>query len=124
MLIITNPVEHTKQYLPSMLIKNQVQDNSQMRLVILNRNPSKLMQSNATVINKVIRTKIKDTLAFNQRVVAQNTSSSYSSKALEPRSFYSHQSSSTSIQSKQTSITKNNTPIKRKYLKERTKDRS
>jgi hypothetical protein len=57
MLIITNPIEHTKQYLPSMLIKNQVQDNSQMRLVILNRNPSKLMQSNATVINKVIRTK-------------------------------------------------------------------
>jgi hypothetical protein len=57
MLIITNPVEQTKQYLPSKLIKNQVQDNSQMRLVILNRNPSKLMQSNATVINKVIRTK-------------------------------------------------------------------
>jgi hypothetical protein len=57
MLIITNPNEHTKQYLPSMLIKNQVQDNSQMRLVILNRNPSKLMQSNAIVINKVIRTK-------------------------------------------------------------------
>jgi hypothetical protein len=57
MLIITNPVEQTKQYLPSKLIKNQVQDNSQMRLVILNRNPSKLMQSNAIVINKVIRTK-------------------------------------------------------------------
>jgi hypothetical protein len=57
MLIITNPVEQTKQYLPSKLIKNQVQDNSQMRLVILNRNPSKLMQGNATVINKVIRTK-------------------------------------------------------------------
>jgi hypothetical protein len=57
MLIITNPVEQTKQYLPSILIKNQVQDNSQMRLVILNRNPSKLMQSNAKVINKVIRTK-------------------------------------------------------------------
>jgi hypothetical protein len=57
MLIITNPVEQTKQYLPSILIKNQVQDNSQMRLVILNRNPTKLMQSNAIVINKVIRTK-------------------------------------------------------------------
>jgi hypothetical protein len=57
MLIITNPVEQTKQYLPSVLIKNQVQDNGQMRLVILNRNPSKLMQSNATVINKIIRTK-------------------------------------------------------------------
>jgi hypothetical protein len=57
MLIITNPVEHTKQHLQSKLIKNQVQDNSQMRLVILNRNPSKLMQSNAIVINKVIRTK-------------------------------------------------------------------
>jgi hypothetical protein len=121
MFIITNPVEHTKQYLPSMLINNQVQDNSQMRLVILNRNPSKLMQSNATVVNKVIRTKIKDTLAFNQRVVAQNTSSSYSSKAPEPRSFYSHQSSDTSIQSRQTSITKNNAPIKKETLKERTK---
>jgi hypothetical protein len=57
MLIITNPVEQTKQYLPSILINNQVQDNSQMRLVILNRNPTKLMQSNAIVINKVIRTK-------------------------------------------------------------------
>jgi hypothetical protein len=57
MLIITNPVEHTKQHLPSVLIKNQVQANDQTRLVILNRNPSKLMQSNATVINKVIRTK-------------------------------------------------------------------
>jgi hypothetical protein len=57
MLINTNPVEQTKQYLPSILIKNQVQDNSQKRLVILNRNPSKLMQSNATVINKVIGTK-------------------------------------------------------------------
>jgi hypothetical protein len=45
MLIITNPVEHTKQYLPSILIKNQVQDNGQKRLVILNRHPSKLMQS-------------------------------------------------------------------------------
>jgi hypothetical protein len=47
MLIITNPVEQTKQHLPSILIKNQVQDNGQMRLVILNRSPSKLMQSNA-----------------------------------------------------------------------------
>jgi hypothetical protein len=57
MLIITNPFEHTKQHLPSILIKNQVQYNGQMRLVILNRNPSKLMQSNAIVINKVIGTK-------------------------------------------------------------------
>jgi hypothetical protein len=47
MLIITNPVEHTKQHLPSILIKNQVEDNGQKRLVILNRHPSKLMQSNA-----------------------------------------------------------------------------
>jgi hypothetical protein len=53
----TNPVEHTKQHLPSILIKNQVQDNGQMRLVILNRNPSKLVQSNAIVINKIIGTK-------------------------------------------------------------------
>jgi hypothetical protein len=45
MLIITNPVEHTKQHLPSILIKDQVQDTSQKRLVILNRNPSKLMQA-------------------------------------------------------------------------------
>jgi hypothetical protein len=44
MLIITNPVEHTKKHLPSILIKNQVQDNNQKRL-ILNRNPSKLMQA-------------------------------------------------------------------------------
>jgi hypothetical protein len=57
MLIITNLVEHTKQYLPSILIKNQVQDNGQMRLVILNRNPSKLMQGNAIVINRIIGTK-------------------------------------------------------------------
>jgi hypothetical protein len=57
MLIITNLVEHTKQHLPSVLIKDQVQDNGQMRLVILNRNPSKLMQSNAIVINKVTGTK-------------------------------------------------------------------
>jgi hypothetical protein len=57
MLIITNPVEHTKQYLPSVLNKNQVQDNGQMRLVILNKNPSKLMQSNAAVINKIFGTK-------------------------------------------------------------------
>jgi hypothetical protein len=57
MLIITNPVEQTKQHLPSVLIKNQVQDNGQKRLVILNRNPSKLMHSNAIVINNVIRTK-------------------------------------------------------------------
>jgi hypothetical protein len=56
MLIITNPVEHTKQHLPSILIKNQVQDNGQKRLVIFNRNPSKLMQSNATVINNIIGT--------------------------------------------------------------------
>jgi hypothetical protein len=56
MLIITNPVDHTKQHLPSILIKNQVQDHGQMRLVILNRNPSKLMQSNAIVINKIIGT--------------------------------------------------------------------
>jgi hypothetical protein len=48
MLIITNPVEHTKQHLPSILInKNQVQDKGQMRLVILNTNPSKINASNA-----------------------------------------------------------------------------
>jgi hypothetical protein len=57
MLIITNPVEHTKQYLPSILIKNEVQDNGQLRLFIHNRNPSKLMQSNATVINRITGTK-------------------------------------------------------------------
>jgi hypothetical protein len=42
-------------------------------------------------------------------------------KALKQHSFYSHQSSGTSIQSKQTSITKNNAPIKKETLKERTK---
>jgi hypothetical protein len=73
MLIITNPVEHTKQYLPSILIKNQVQDNGQMRLVIVNRNPSKLMQSNAMWFIKLLGQKFKDTLAFNQSGdVAQN----------------------------------------------------
>jgi hypothetical protein len=66
MLIITNPVEQTKQYLPSKLIKNQVQDNSQKRLVILNRNPSKLMQSNAIVINKVIRTRTRTHLPLTK----------------------------------------------------------
>jgi hypothetical protein len=66
MFIITNPLEHTKQHLPSKLIKNQVQDNIQMRLVILNRNPSKLMQSNATVINKVIRTRIRTHLPLTK----------------------------------------------------------
>jgi hypothetical protein len=73
MLINTNPVEQTKQYLPSELIKNQVQDNSQKRLVILNRNPSKYMQSNAKWLIKLLGQKIKDTLAFNQSGdVAQN----------------------------------------------------
>jgi hypothetical protein len=57
MLIIANPIEQTKQHLPSVLIKNQIQDNGQMRLVILNKNPSKLMQSNATVIKKIVGTK-------------------------------------------------------------------
>jgi hypothetical protein len=92
MLIITKPVEHTKQHLPSILIKNQVQDNGQKRLVILNRHPSKLMQSNAKWFIKLLGQKIKDTLAFNQSVVAQNIFIFMLFKALEPRSFYSHQS--------------------------------
>jgi hypothetical protein len=80
-LIITNPVEHTKQHRPSILIKNQVQDNGQMRLVILNRNPSKLMHSNAKWLIKLLGQKHKDTLAFNQSSdVAQSSSSSCSPK--------------------------------------------
>jgi hypothetical protein len=114
MLIITNPVEHTKQYLQSMLIKDQVQDNGQMRLVILNRHPSKLMQSNAKCLIKLLGQKIKNTLAFNQRIVAQTIFTFEVFKALEQRSFYSHQSSSTGMQSKHTNTTKNNTSIKSK----------
>jgi hypothetical protein len=43
-------------------------------------------------------------------------------KALEPRSFYSPQSSAQAYKANK-QATKNNTPIKRKTLKERTKDR-
>jgi hypothetical protein len=46
--------------------------------------------------------KIKGTLAFNHRVVAQNVFALKLFKALEQRSFYSHQSSGTSIQRRQT----------------------
>jgi hypothetical protein len=95
MLIITNPVEQTKQYLPSILIKNQVQDNSQKRLVILNRHPPKLMQAMQQWLTKLLGQKIKDTLAFNQKVVAQNIFTFTFFQVLEPRSFYSHQSSNT-----------------------------
>jgi hypothetical protein len=102
-LIITNPVEHTKQHLPSILIKNQAQDNGQMRLVILNRNPSKLMHSNAKWLIKLLGKKIKGTLAFYQRVVAQNIFTFMLFNALEPRSFYSHQpSAQTNEANKQT----------------------
>jgi hypothetical protein len=66
--------------------------------------------------------KIKDTLAFNQSSdVAQNLHLQ-AFEALKQRSFYLHQSSGTSIQSKQTSITKNNAPIKKETLKECTKE--
>jgi hypothetical protein len=120
MLIITNLVEHTKQYLPSILIKNQVQDNGQKRLVILNRHPPKLIQSNAKCLIKLLGQKIKGTLAFNHRVVAQNIFIVILFQALEPHSFYSHQPSAQAYKAnKQT--TKNNTPIKRVALKERTK---
>jgi hypothetical protein len=95
MLINTNPVEQTKQYLPSELIKNQVQYNSQKRLVILNRNPSKLMQAMQQWLIKLLGQKIKDTLAFNQSVVAQNIFIFMLFKVLKQRSFYSHQSSGT-----------------------------
>jgi hypothetical protein len=48
------------------------------------------------------------------------SSSSYSSKLLEPHSFYSHQPSAQAYKAnKQT--TKNNAPIKREALKEHTK---
>jgi hypothetical protein len=89
MLIITNPVEHTKLHLPSILIKNQVQDNGQKRLVILNRHPSKLMQSNARWFIKVLGQKIKDTLAFNQSSdVAQNIFTFMLFNALKPRTTF------------------------------------
>jgi hypothetical protein len=73
-----------------------------MRLVILNRHPSKLMQSNAKWLIKLLGQKNKDTLAFNHKLVAQNIFTFMLFNALEPRSFYSHQSSDTSIQSRQT----------------------
>jgi hypothetical protein len=117
MLIITNPVEQTKQHLPSMLIRNQVQDNSQMRLVILNRNPSKLMQSNAIVINKIIGTKDQDTLAFKQRVVAQIVFTFTLFQALEPRTTFTLIASiigHKTCKANKHAYTKNKAPIKRK----------
>jgi hypothetical protein len=62
----------------------------------------------------------KDTLAFNHKVVAQNAFNLLLFKALEQRSFYSHQSS-TQAKKANKQATKNNASIKRKALKERTK---
>jgi hypothetical protein len=112
MLIITNLVEHTKQHLPSILIKNQVQDNSQKKLVILNGNPSKLMQSNAIVINKVIWTRTRTHLPLTKVVMLLRIFTFTLFQALEPRSFYSSIIEHKTY--KATSTTKNNTPIKRK----------
>jgi hypothetical protein len=68
-----------------------------MRLVILNRNPSKLMQSNAIVINKVIRTRTRTHLPLTKVVMLLRIFTFTLFQALEPRSFYSHQSSGTNI---------------------------
>jgi hypothetical protein len=65
--------------------------------------------------------KIKDTLAFNQGVVAQNIFTFTFFQLLGQSSVYSHQSSSTKHAKQTHEQTKNNTPIKRKLLKERTK---
>jgi hypothetical protein len=65
--------------------------------------------------------KNKDTLAFNRSNVAQNVLTSCSSKLLEPHSLYAYHQAQAYKANKQ--ATKNNTPIKRKALKERTKDR-
>jgi hypothetical protein len=55
------------------------------------------MQSNATVINKIIGTKDQGHTCLYQRVVAQNIFTFTFFQALEPRSLYLHQSSSTNI---------------------------
>jgi hypothetical protein len=60
-------------------------------------------------------------LPLTEVVVAQNVFIFILFQALEPRSFYSHQSSSTSIHKASKQTTKNNAPLKRKALKERTK---
>jgi hypothetical protein len=65
------------------------------------------MQSNAKWFIKLLGQKIKDTLAFNHRVVAQSSSSSYSSKALDSRTTFTLIASIIGhkhTQSKQTSI--------------------
>jgi hypothetical protein len=47
MLFITNPVEQTKQQLPSKVIKQPDYKTMVKKVgIILNRNPSKLIQSN------------------------------------------------------------------------------
>jgi hypothetical protein len=66
--------------------------------------------------------KIKDTLAFNQSSdVAHNVFNFKLSKALEPHSLYSNQSSAQAYKANRQPYTKNKAPIKRKALKERTK---
>jgi hypothetical protein len=66
--------------------------------------------------------KIKSALAFNHRVVAQNIFTFKVFKALEPRcSMRINHREQAYKANKQ--ATKHNTPIKRKALKERTKDR-
>jgi hypothetical protein len=69
---------------------------------------------------KLLGQKNKDTLAFNQSNVVAQCLHFVLFKALEPRSFYSPQSSAQAYKANK-QATKNNTPIKRKILKERTK---
>jgi hypothetical protein len=65
--------------------------------------------------------KHKDTLAFNHRVVAQNVFTFMLFNALEPRSFYSPQSSAQAYKENKQAYTKNKAPTKIKALKEHTR---
>jgi hypothetical protein len=65
--------------------------------------------------------KIKDTLAFNHNVVAQIVFTFTFFQALEPRSFYSHQSSSTNICKANKQAYQEQSTTQKKTLKERTK---
>jgi inorganic pyrophosphatase len=65
--------------------------------------------------------KIKDTLAFNQRVVAQIVFTFTFFQALEPRSFYSHQSSGTKHAKQMHEYNQEQYINQKETLKERTK---
>jgi hypothetical protein len=92
-----------------------------MRLVILNRNPSKLMQGNTIVINKIIGTKDQG------HTCLQPKNSCLDCLHLHALQSFTNHIHSTRINhrhkhTKQTNKhTKNKVPIKREALKERTK---